>query len=108
MYLHARCPAQGAQSLCAAHAACDAEIRSADWSEEVSPFWGEVIKSALTAEGIGGLLKAGWTTIKVQLPHSSHMLACLQPWPPSSCTLPCPMLDAAIRWLDFVLYYFLC
>ncbi|GAB4821332.1 hypothetical protein N2152v2_008378 [Parachlorella kessleri] len=40
------------------------DVRSDDWSEEVSPFWGEVIKSALTAEGIAGLLKAGWTTIK--------------------------------------------
>ncbi len=44
-------------------------MRSDDWSEEVSPFWGEVIKSALTAEGIAGLLKAGWTTIKVSQTH---------------------------------------
>lgn len=40
------------------------DIKTADWSEEVAPFWGEVIKSAFTAEGIAGLLKAGWTTIK--------------------------------------------
>ncbi|KAL4425042.1 hypothetical protein ABPG77_001820 [Micractinium sp. CCAP 211/92] len=40
------------------------DIKTADWSEEVAPFWGEVIKSAFTAEGIGGLLRAGWTTIK--------------------------------------------
>ena len=41
-----------------------ADIKTADWSEEVAPFWGEVIKSAFTSEGISGLLKAGWTTIK--------------------------------------------
>jgi hypothetical protein len=41
-----------------------ADIKTADWSEEVAPFWGEVIKTAFTAEGISGLLKAGWTTIK--------------------------------------------
>ena len=40
------------------------DVRSADWSEEVAPFWGEVIKSAFTTEGVAGLLKAGWTTIK--------------------------------------------
>lgn len=30
----------------------------------MAPFWGEVIKTAFTTEGITGLLKAGWTTIK--------------------------------------------
>ena len=40
------------------------DIRTADWSNEVAPFWGEVVKSAMTSEGIWGLLKAGWTTIK--------------------------------------------
>lgn len=30
----------------------------------MAPFWGEVVKSALTSEGILGLFKAGWTTIK--------------------------------------------
>jgi hypothetical protein len=37
----------------------------ADWSQEVAPFWGAVIKSALSTEGFSGLFKAGWTTIKV-------------------------------------------
>lgn len=32
----------------------------------MAPFWGEVIKSAFTAEGVSGLLKAGWSTIKVR------------------------------------------
>lgn len=39
-------------------------IRIADWSTEVSPFWGEVIKSALSIRGIVGLCRAGWTTLK--------------------------------------------
>ena len=40
------------------------EIRSEDWSPDVAPFWGEVIKSALTPRGVVGLLRAGWGTIK--------------------------------------------
>ncbi len=40
-------------------------VRTADWSEEVTPFWSEVIKTALTPAGVGGLVKAGWGTIKV-------------------------------------------
>ena len=40
-------------------------IKTADWSEEVAPFWGAVIKSALSAQGFMGLFKAGITTIKV-------------------------------------------
>ncbi|KXZ50245.1 hypothetical protein GPECTOR_17g883 [Gonium pectorale] len=41
-----------------------ADIRTRDWSEEVSPFWGAVIATALSGEGLAGLLRAGWTTIK--------------------------------------------
>ncbi len=41
------------------------DIRTDDWSEEVAPFWGAVIQSALTPRGFMGLLSAGWTTIKV-------------------------------------------
>ena len=41
-------------------------IKIADWSEEVAPFWGAVIRSALSAEGFSGLFKAGWTTIKAR------------------------------------------
>lgn len=40
-------------------------IKTADWSEEVAPFWGAVIKSALTTRGIAGLFKAGLSTLKV-------------------------------------------
>lgn len=56
-----------------------ADIKTADWSEEVAPFWGEVIKSAFTAEGISGLLKAGWTTIKgalVRIPAGRLLSFC--------------------------------
>ena len=40
------------------------DIKTADWSAEVAPFWGAVIQSALTFEGVVGLLTAGWGTIK--------------------------------------------
>ena len=40
-------------------------VKTADWSEEVAPFWGAVIKSALSTQGVMGLFKAGLTTIKV-------------------------------------------
>ncbi|GAX73431.1 hypothetical protein CEUSTIGMA_g883.t1 [Chlamydomonas eustigma] len=40
------------------------DVVTRDWSEEVAPFWGAVIQSAMTGQGISGLLKAGWTTIK--------------------------------------------
>lgn len=45
-------------------------IKTADWSEEVAPFWGAVIKSALSAQGFMGLFKAGITTIKVGGQHA--------------------------------------
>jgi len=41
------------------------DIKTDDWSEAVSPFWQAVIQSALSAKGVAGLFKAGWTTIKV-------------------------------------------
>mmetsp|Transcript_20355 Transcript_20355/g.51570 ORF Transcript_20355/g.51570 Transcript_20355/m.51570 type:complete len:350 (-) Transcript_20355:357-1406(-) len=40
------------------------DVRTADWSKEVAPFWGAVIQTALTPRGMAGLLQAGWTTIK--------------------------------------------
>ena len=43
------------------------DIKVADWSQEVAPFWGAVIKSALSTQGFSGLFKAGWTTIKVSM-----------------------------------------
>eukprot|EP00955_Chlamydomonas_euryale_P059427 357386-Chlamydomonas_euryale.AAC.7 len=40
------------------------DIKSGDWSDEVAPFWGAVIQTALTSAGVLGLLRAGWGTIK--------------------------------------------
>jgi hypothetical protein len=42
-----------------------AAIRRDDWSASVAPFWGAVIRSALSVKGIRGLFGAGWKTIKV-------------------------------------------
>ncbi|QLE58353.1 methyltransferase domain-containing protein [Nostoc sp. TCL26-01] len=39
-------------------------IRTADWSTAVAPFWNVVIDSAITPQAIFGLLRAGWTTIQ--------------------------------------------
>ncbi|BAY61043.1 type 11 methyltransferase [Calothrix brevissima NIES-22] len=38
-------------------------IRTADWSMAVAPFWDVVIDSAFNPKAIWGLLTAGWTTI---------------------------------------------
>lgn len=40
------------------------EIKSADWSRSVAPFWKAVIRTALRWQSVGGLLRAGWPTIK--------------------------------------------
>lgn len=40
------------------------QIRSDDWSDAVAPFWGAVIRKALTPRGVAGLFGAGWQTIK--------------------------------------------
>jgi tocopherol O-methyltransferase len=40
------------------------DITTADWSAEVAPFWGEVIKTALSVRGVVGLVRAGWGTIR--------------------------------------------
>lgn len=42
-------------------------IRTADWSTAVAPFWDSVIDSALTPGAIWGLLRSGWTTIQAAL-----------------------------------------
>lgn len=39
-------------------------LRSADWSVAVAPFWDVVIDSAIAPQAIMGLLKAGWQTIQ--------------------------------------------
>ncbi|MBW4576256.1 MAG: methyltransferase domain-containing protein [Aphanothece sp. CMT-3BRIN-NPC111] len=42
-------------------------IRTADWSDAVAPFWDLVISSALSPSAILGLLRSGWTTIQAAL-----------------------------------------
>lgn len=42
-------------------------IRTADWSKAVAPFWDIVIDSAFTPNAIWGLLTSGWTTIQAAL-----------------------------------------
>ncbi|KGF72689.1 delta(24)-sterol C-methyltransferase [Neosynechococcus sphagnicola sy1] len=39
-------------------------LRTADWSTAVAPFWDQVIDSAWKPAAIWGLLQAGWTTIQ--------------------------------------------
>ncbi|MEO1186898.1 MAG: methyltransferase domain-containing protein [Cyanobacteria bacterium J06636_27] len=39
-------------------------IRTADWSTAVAPFWNVVIDSAFTPKAFFGLLRAGWKTIQ--------------------------------------------
>jgi hypothetical protein len=39
-------------------------VKTADWSDNVSPFWGEVVETAVSPSGISGLLTAGWDTLK--------------------------------------------
>jgi tocopherol O-methyltransferase len=43
------------------------EMRSADWSVAVAPFWDVVIDSSITPQAIAGLFKAGWKTIQAAL-----------------------------------------
>ncbi|XP_076891000.1 gamma-tocopherol methyltransferase, chloroplastic-like [Bidens hawaiensis] len=40
------------------------DIKAADWSDNVAPFWPAVIRSALTWDGLISLLKSGWKTIR--------------------------------------------
>jgi hypothetical protein len=39
-------------------------VKTADWSDNVAPFWNEVVDSAFTPSGVSGLLTAGWETMK--------------------------------------------
>ncbi len=40
------------------------QVRTADWSDAVAPFWQEVIQSALNLKVIWGILTAGWSTVQ--------------------------------------------
>ncbi|MBD3883064.1 methyltransferase domain-containing protein [Phormidium tenue FACHB-886] len=43
------------------------QIRTADWSRAVAPFWNVVIDSALSPAAVVGLLRSGWSTIQAAL-----------------------------------------
>jgi tocopherol O-methyltransferase len=43
------------------------QLRTADWSAEVAPFWDVVMASALSPQAVWGLVNAGWGTIKAAL-----------------------------------------
>lgn len=43
------------------------DIRTADWSQAVAPFWNVVIDSTFTPAALLGLLFSGWTTIEAAL-----------------------------------------
>jgi tocopherol O-methyltransferase len=61
-YLPAWCSVEDYRRLFEKEGLSDIVMR--DWSQEVSPFWGAVIQTALSGAGLQGLLKAGWSTIK--------------------------------------------
>ncbi len=42
-------------------------IRTADWSDAVAPFWDIVIDSAFEPQAIFGLLQSGWSTVQAAL-----------------------------------------
>lgn len=64
---HARPPPSPQPPSGFSEAAGLVDVRTADWSAEVAPFWRAVIATALTGQGLSGLLRAGWTTIKVRV-----------------------------------------
>lgn len=43
------------------------DLRTADWSDAVAPFWNVTIESALSPEAILGLLRSGWKTVEAAL-----------------------------------------
>lgn len=47
-----------------AHSCGFREIKTADWSQAVAPFWDDVIASALTVEALTGLMQAGLGTVQ--------------------------------------------
>ncbi len=50
-----------------AHQVSFQNIRTADWSQAVAPFWDDVINSSFNVRAIVGLLLSGWTTIQAAL-----------------------------------------
>ncbi|KAH7423202.1 hypothetical protein KP509_12G043800 [Ceratopteris richardii] len=67
-YLPAWCPSSKYVNL--AHRMGLEDVRSDDWTENITLFWPAVILSAFTLRGVVGLVKSGWTTIKGALAMS--------------------------------------
>ncbi|MDG2615202.1 methyltransferase domain-containing protein [Thermoleptolyngbya sichuanensis XZ-Cy5] len=42
-------------------------LRTADWSPAVAPFWDEVVRSAISPAAVVGLLRAGWGAMQAAL-----------------------------------------
>ncbi|KAG6571208.1 Tocopherol O-methyltransferase, chloroplastic, partial [Cucurbita argyrosperma subsp. sororia] len=61
-YLPAWCSTADYVKLLESHGLQD--VRTADWSRNVAPFWPAVIRSAFTWNGFSSLLRSGWKTIK--------------------------------------------
>ena len=40
------------------------QVKTEDWSDAVSPFWLEVIRSALNPTNFSALLRTGWSTVQ--------------------------------------------
>ncbi|ESA32372.1 delta -sterol c-methyltransferase [Leptolyngbya sp. Heron Island J] len=40
------------------------EVKTADWSRAVAPFWQDVVKSALNPQVLWGIVTAGWKTVE--------------------------------------------
>jgi tocopherol O-methyltransferase len=58
--------ARGARSA-NAHTLPFQNLRTADWSDAVAPFWDIVIDSAFEPKAIFGLLQSGWSTVQAAL-----------------------------------------
>ncbi|MDS3861476.1 methyltransferase domain-containing protein [Thermosynechococcaceae cyanobacterium BACA0444] len=43
------------------------EVKTADWSSAVAPFWQDVIASTTSPQALWGLLTAGWSTVEAAL-----------------------------------------
>ncbi|BAU40592.1 methyltransferase domain-containing protein [Leptolyngbya sp. O-77] len=50
-----------------AHSLGYCNLRTADWSPAVVPFWDEVVRSAISPAAVVGLLRAGWGTMQAAL-----------------------------------------
>lgn len=55
-----------------------ADVKVADWSSKVQPFWGQVIRSAFSVQAVKAVIKAGWATFKVSGTRHCSLLTSLK------------------------------